>query len=157
MNHAVILVDVICGAAVRIADRGDKNMNIVWKYKIELADKNVFGEIEKERGILIPEELKKLVIEANAATPDKYNFMVGPTERVFGAILSFNKNEEDTDTVFTALEVIDNKMLFPFAIDPFGNYICMNLTKKEVVFWNHETGDISSTGKSLEDLLNNLY
>lgn len=33
-------------------------------------------------------------------------------DAVFGAVLSFNKNEEDTDTVFTALEVVDAKIYF---------------------------------------------
>lgn len=132
-------------------------MNIVWKYKIDLADESVFAEIENERGITLPDKLKDLVIKGNAATPDKYNFMVGSTERVFGAILSFNKDEEDTDTVFTALEVIKDKNLFPFAIDPFGNYICMDLADEEVVFWNHETGEISTTGKNIDDFLESLY
>lgn len=132
-------------------------MSMAWKYKIELEDENVFAEIEQERGIIIPEELKELIKEENAATPDKYNFMVGSTERVLGAILSFNKKEEDTDTVFTALEVIEDKNLFPFAIDSFGNYICMDLTTEEAVFWDHETGNVSSTEKNLKDLLKSLY
>lgn len=132
-------------------------MNIVWKYKINLADEGVFAEIEKERGAKIPDSLKKLIVEANAATPDKYNFMVGSVERVLGAILSFNKNEQDTDTVFTALEIIDDVSLFPFAIDPFGNYICMNLSDDEVVFWDHETGKVASTEKDLESFIEGLY
>ncbi len=78
-------------------------------------------------------------------------------DAVFGAVLSFNKNEEDTDTVFTALEVVDDKKLFPFAIDSFGNYICLDLTTEDVVFWDHETGEVSSTQKSLENLLESLY
>lgn len=132
-------------------------MSIVWKYKIELTDKNVFSAIEKKRGVTIPDDLKRLIIDGNAATPDKYKFMVGSTERVLGAILSFNKDEKDTDTVYTALEVIKDENLFPFAIDPFGNYICMNLKIGEVVFWDHETGDVSSTEKNLEELLKSLY
>lgn len=132
-------------------------MNITWKYKIDLADERVFAEIETERGIVIPDELKEVIIEGNAATPDKYNFMVGLRERVLGAILSFNKNEEDTDTVFTALEVIEDKNLFPFAIDSFGNYICINLITEEVVFWDHENGEISSTEKKIDSFLETLY
>lgn len=132
-------------------------MNIVWKYKIDLADENVFSEIEKSREIKIPDAMKTLILEGNAATPEKYNFMVGSTERVFGAMLSFNKNENDTDTVYTALEVVDDKELLPFAIDPFGNYICLHLCSEEVVFWNHETGEVESTGKKLDDFLESLY
>ena len=132
-------------------------MNIVWKYKIDLADEKIFTEIEKERGVKIPDSIKKLVVEANAATPDKYNFMVGSVERVLGAVLSFNKNEADTDTVFTALEAVDDKDLFPFAIDSFGNYICLDLRNEEVVFWDHETGTTASTEKNMESFIDSLY
>lgn len=132
-------------------------MSIIWNYKIDLVDKKIFSDIEKSRKIKIPEELKKLIEDGNAATPEKYKFMLGNVEKVFGAILSFNKGETDTDTVFTALEVIDNKELMPFAIDSFGNYICLNLESMDVVFWEHETGDIVSTEKDMETFMNDLY
>lgn len=132
-------------------------MSIVWNYKIELEDKKIFSKIEKERGIIIPDELKEVVMEGNAATPEKYKFTVGSTERVVGAVLSFNRKEKDADTVFTALEVIEDKNLLPFAIDPFGNYICIDLSKKEVIFRDHETGDVFSTGYNLKDFFDKLY
>lgn len=132
-------------------------MGITWKYKIDLADENVFGRIEKSRGVKIPDTLKKLIIEANAATPDKYRFMLGPEEKVFGAVLSFNEGEPDTDSVFTALKMIEDKRVFPFAIDPFGNYICVNLEKETILFWNHETGSYFSTEKELSEFLMQLY
>lgn len=132
-------------------------MNIKWNYKIDLADEKVFSEIEKDRKIEIPKNLVNLIKEGNAATPERYKFIVGSTERVIGTILSFNRNEADTDTVFTALSVIDNKSLMPFAIDPFGNYICMDLQKCTVVFWDHETGDVFSTDKELDSFMDSLY
>ena len=95
-----------------------------WKYKIDVVNQNVFSDIEKKYGIVIAEELRALILTANAATPSKYNFMLGATERVVGAILSFNEGETDTDTVYTALSTMEDKTLVPFAIDPFGNYIC---------------------------------
>lgn len=132
-------------------------MSIVWKYKIEIADVSVFAEIEKARGIKIPDELRSFIMEVNAATPSKYNFMVGAVEKVFGAVLSFNRGETDIDTVFTALTSIEDKNLLPFAIDPFGNYICYSLKDKKVVFWNHETNRVSPTEKNLRDFLEGLY
>lgn len=132
-------------------------MDIKWKYKIDLNDENVFSLIEEERGITIPKLLKDIIIDGNAATPEKYRFIIGSTERVLGAILSFNKGEKDTDTVFTALRVIEDKNLLPFAIDPFGNYICMNLSENEVVFWDHETGNVFDTEKDLNDFFEMLY
>jgi len=132
-------------------------MEIIWKYKIDLLDESVFDEIGNERSITIPTELKKLIKVGNAATPSNCKFMVGVNERVLGAILSFNKGEPDTDTVFTALKTVNDRNLLPFAIDPFGNYICYDVNKSIVVFWNHETNEISSTGKDLGQFLESLY
>lgn len=128
-----------------------------WNYKIDLVDEDVFAEIEQDRKVTLPEELKKLIIEANAATPEKYRFMVGTSEKVLGAILSFNKDEKEADTVYTALNVIENVTIFPFAIDSFGNYICIDLETNEVVFWDHETDRITNTGRSLINLIDSLY
>lgn len=133
------------------------NMNIEWKYKIEVANTDVFAEIEKERHISFPNELKELIIEANAATPAKYNFMAGSVEKALGAILSFNRNEADTDSVFVALSVISDTNLLPFGIDPFGNYICYSLKDKSVVFWDHETDGITAVSNSLSAFLESLY
>ena len=83
--------------------------------------------------------------------------MVGNTEKVLGAILSFNRNESDTDSVFTALNAITDINLMPFGIDPFGNYICYSLQDKKVVFWDHETDSISSVSDSLSAFLDSLY
>lgn len=145
---------VAFGAAVLTADRRD-NMN--WKYKIDVANQNVFSDIEKKYGIVISEELRALILVANAATPSKYNFMLGTTERVLGAILSFNEGETDTDTVYTALSTMEDKSLVPFAIDPFGNYICYSNKDNKVVFWDHETSGVSSTEKGLDEFLDSLY
>lgn len=132
-------------------------MAITWKYKIEIADMDVFGMIEKERGISFPKELKDFIIKNNAATPSSYNFMLGNDEKVLGAVLSFNRNESDTDSVFTALTVIDDKNLIPFGIDPFGNYLCYSLKDSVIVFWDHETGNVTSTGNSLTNFIGSLY
>lgn len=127
-----------------------------WKYKIELDNKGVFSEIEKDRGIKIPKELEELVVNANAATPEKCRYMLGNDERVVGAILSFNK-EDEADSVFLALNVVDDKNLLPFAIDPFGNFICLDIKDNTVVYWNHEINEVSSTGKNLSEFIESLY
>ena len=128
-----------------------------WKYKIDLKNTAVFHEIESDRGIIIPNDLKRLISECNGATPSAYKCMFGTDEHVIGAILSFNKDEQDTDSVFTALKVIENRQMMPFAIDPFGNYFCVDLSDEEVVFWNHESGTIESSGRKLDDFLEELY
>ena len=132
-------------------------MEITWKYKIDVIDLNVFKKIEAERKITFPEELKKFILMTNAATPSKYNFMLGNNEKVFGAVLSFNCNESDTDSVFTAFSAIDNNNLVPFGIDSFGNYICYSLKTNTVVFWDHETIKVESTQKTLTEFVKSLY
>ena len=128
-----------------------------WKYKIELSNEKVFEEIEKERGIIIPGMLKELIKETNASTPEKYNCIIGNTERVLGAILSFNKEDQDIDTVFTGLEVVKDKNLIPFAVDPFGNYFCLNTDNGEVLYWEHESQKTEGSGKTLNDFIASLH
>ena len=128
-----------------------------WKYKIDLSDENVFGVIEKERGVVLSDEFKSFIKEANAATPDKYTVVVGNAERVVGAIFSFNKNEQDVDSVFTGLAVVKDNNLIPFAVDPFGNYFCVNADSDEVLYWEHESQETVSSGKKLNDFIDSLY
>lgn len=132
-------------------------MNIDWKYKIDVIDLDVFTKIEAERKISFPEDLKKLIIEANAATPSKCKFTVDNVEKVLGAILSFNLNESDTDTVFVAFNAISDTNLMPFGIDPFGNYVCYSLCDKKIIFWDHETDSIAVVNDTLSGFLDSLY
>lgn len=145
------------GVAARSADKEKNTMNMTWKYKIDMKNLQAFADVEKFRGILIPEELKNFVAEHNAATPSRHHFMVRATERVFGAVLSFEKNETEADTVYPALEAVEDKNLLPFAIDPFGNYICYQLNEKQIVYWDHENDAVTTTGKSLKEFIESLY
>ncbi len=155
MQFADIQVVVVYGAVDQITDRS--KMSIMWKYKIDIKDMTVFDEIEEMRNIVFPEDLKKFVIKTNAATPSDYKFMLGNSERVFGAVLSFNRDDRDVDLVFTALNVISDNNLLPFAIDSFGNYMCYSIQNKTIVFWNHENGSIEYVAASLDKFIGLLY
>lgn len=132
-------------------------MSNQWKYKIELASKNVFKEIEKKKGVTLPKEFKDLIIKTNAATPKNNHFMLGNNEKLLGAVLCFNKDEPDVDSVFTALDVVDNKNYIPFAIDPAGNYICLDIITNKVVFIEHETDTVEFTDQTLSEFVDSLY
>ena len=132
-------------------------MDITWKYTTKIQNKNVFSEIEKERNIEIPVELKEFISRTNSGTPSQYNFMLGNIEKVFGAVLSYNKNEAGVDSVFTALKVVKNKDLLPFGIDPFGNYICYSAKDHLIVFWDHENNEVFSTKLGLKQFIESLY
>lgn len=126
-----------------------------WKYKEPLKDKNVFKEIEDKYDIKIPDTLKRLVIDANGATPEKYRVVVNNTERVFATVLSYNRG--DSDNVYTSLDRFVKKGLLPFGEDPFGNIFCIELKSNKVVFWNHELDKTVPTHSSLSTFINSLY
>ena len=126
-----------------------------WNYKIDLKSEKIFSELEKKRGIKIPDEIIELVRKANAATPEKFRYMVGTSEKVFGAVLSFNHG--DDDTIFTALDTVNNSSRFPFGIDSFGNYICYDLKSKQIFFWDHETDNFFPIAKSMNEFIDSLF
>lgn len=130
-------------------------MNLIWKYKSELLNENVFEEITQNYGLIVPEELKTLIKEANGATPDKTKVVIGNKERVFGALLSFN--EGDPDDVYTVLDSIEYKSFIPFGVDSFGNYYCYHVKKHEVYFWDHEENRMERSGYNLKEFLENLH
>lgn len=126
-----------------------------WKYKEPLKDKNVFKEIEDKYDIKIPDTLKRLILDANGATPEKYRVMVNNTERVFACLLSYNRG--DSDNVYTSLDRFVKKGLLPFGEDPFGNIFCIELKSNKVVFWNHELDKTVPAHSSLSTFINSLY
>lgn len=67
---------------------------------------------------------------------------------MLGSILSYNEDDKEADDVYTAMQSIHNQQLIPFAIDPFGNYFCISGDSHTVVFWDHEEGTITDTGKN---------
>lgn len=131
-------------------------MKLDWKYYEEIKDVEVFKELEKKYGVVIPDNLKEFINEHNAATPSKSTIKnSNGNERVFGAILSFN--ESDADNVFVALEVIKDKELIPIGIDPFGNYFCLSLVDESIKFIDHETSEKEDIANNIEEMVSKLY
>ena len=131
----------------------ESSTNNKWKYKIELADQGVFDKLEKDFNIKIPKILRNFIKDHNAATPQKYHFKVGNVERVFGAVLSFNK--KDMDNIFSVLKSFKYENKIPFAVDPFGNLIVYS--GGNIEFWNHETDIFTKVGNSLNSFIESLY
>lgn len=132
-------------------------MNTKWKYKVDLNTEDAFAKVEGKLATSIPEELKVLIMESNGASPEQNKVKVNGTEKVLGAVLSYNENEQEADDVYTALLSIQNKKLIPFAIDPFGNYFCISGDSHTVVFWSHEENRIVDTEEKLADFMSGLY
>lgn len=130
-------------------------MNIKWDFVVPV-DEKVFEEFKKKYDIEVPDDLQKLVLEANAGNPEP-NCVTDEngSERVLGAVLSYS--DKVRTTVFKALKRIPGKKYIPFAVDPFGNYFCENLLLGDVVFYDHETDEFVKIADSLDEMLRSIH
>ena len=132
---------------------------IKWKYVSPLQDETELTVLELQYCFLIPDDLKECIMENNAGVPSVSTLDIGGNVRkVFGGLLSFNK--DDVDSFFdyvTIFESDDRKGLkmFPFAIDPAGNFFCIENGK--VVLYNHESDQTTIVSNTFTDLLHKLY
>ena len=130
-----------------------------WFWRKELIDAGVLAEIEKTKQINISSELRELIYEGNAGTPLKYKYKLNDRVFSFGEMLSFNRyeKEEHIETIFMALETVKNDSLFPFAIDEYSDYWCIELKDNLVVRYNHKTGEVTETNIGIKEFMNKLY
>ena len=60
-------------------------------------------------------------------------------------LLSFN--EDDTENIYNVIEYFKgqfNGNILPIAMEPSGDYFCIDLTKNSIVYWNHENDVLTS-------------
>lgn len=128
-------------------------MELIWKFATPTTLEKI-QEVEKEQGIKLPSTLVKTILIGNNGKPSIMEFLsVNGTEHVLNTLLSYNR--DDIETVYKAFVHLQGTDLYPVANDPFGNLIC--LKGDEVVFWNHETNEITQVAKSFEDFLKSLH
>lgn len=130
-------------------------MHIKWNFVVPV-EENVFDEFEKNYGIEVPTDLRKLVLEANAGNPEPCNVTDEKgNERVIGSILSYSDKVQTT--VMKAIKRIPNKKYIPFAVDSFGNYYCEHLLLGDIVFYDHETMEFIKIANSLDEMINGIH
>jgi cell wall assembly regulator SMI1 len=131
-------------------------MGVIWNFVEKLDDASAIEAFEKENKISFPSDLKKSLKEHNAGIPSKGKFDTEKEqERVINSLLSFNK--KDAGNIYSVFPIVrrENNELLPFAVDVFGNYLCVKSGK--IVLYLHETGDIEFVADSFTDLLGKLY
>ena len=132
--------------------------NLKWRYTRGLKDINCFNSIKNKYKIDASEALKTCILSFNGGRPDKDAFDTEVTkEREMKRLLSFNRLDEEN--VYDILDVFkdDNVKLYPFAMDPAGNYICEDVENKNIIFYNHENKDKEYISKDFESFLDVLY
>ena len=130
-------------------------MNINWKY-VTPVSKEQIAEVEKTFNIIVPDELKAVIMVGNNGVPSKRFFDTDfSKEHELKTLLSYDKR--DIENIFSAFAVIrkENEKLIPIANDPAGNLICLD--GGNVVFWKHETNELETIADSITDFFDKLY
>lgn len=123
-----------------------------WKDCVKLIDN--IEDYEKEFKQKLPDDLKKAISENNMGSPFPNTFKLPNGEKnILKSMLSFNKKDKMNAYFCKKLEQIP-KEVFPFAIDPFGNFIC--LKNSQIVFFDSEQEKCEYLCASFSELLENL-
>lgn len=129
---------------------------IKWKFSVPLEKDGVLEDFERDYGVSIPTDLKRIIINHNAAIPDKDTFDYPTKGMVFAGLLSFNHSDEETVYMAASQFFQNGKLqLLPFATNGFGDFLCLKDTK--VVLWNHENNSTEDIADSVESFLNLLH
>lgn len=125
-------------------------------------DINTITIVECNLKIKFPKEYKTIVLEYNGASPEVNTFDTDKTKgRVAEYLLSFSLEEKMN--IIETYEILKDRLpnnIIPVISDPFGNYICFDFTKNNVisvVFWNHENNSIERVSDSFNDFIQSLY
>lgn len=129
-------------------------MDIIWKFASPV-DESKIDEVSKNENVVLPELLKKIIMEGNNGTPNRNAFSFGNNEDDFKTLLSYNPS--DKENVYKAIKILKeaNQKLYPFGNDPAGDFICLDGHK--VVLWDHETNKVIPLAPNVEDFFNGLH
>ncbi len=130
---------------------------INWNYVKPLQDQDAITAVCSKYRITLDETLLAILTNYNGGRPTPNTFDTAYSrEREFKSLLSYNKNDLETIYHIYSQDFIPNS-LFPFAIDPAGNYICVNLDNQSVHLLLHETLMSEPIASSSFEFFKNLY
>ena len=130
---------------------------LTWK-RVKPIENNSVSDFESNKGIIIPEALKKLIESYNGGRPSKKIFVTDEgQEYEVKSLLSYN--ESDIENIYKVSDYFltkYQKTILPFASESSGNYYCMNITNKSILLWNHENDEIKILASNLSDFISKL-
>ena len=133
------------------------NKKLVWKFKLNEITEEEILEYEEKFNLIIPNQLKDILREHNGCVVEPNRFDIKNSKgKVLASFISFSKRDAENAFVFTEI-LRKNKIesLIPFAMDPFGNYLCINDNK--VFYLNNETNETIFLNDSIQEFLDSLY
>ncbi len=118
-------------------------IEIKWTGKSIIADEKQLDSYEQLLDIKLPNDYKTCLMIEHGRSPMSPLIDVDGIQKVFGELLSFDKNE--TGNIFQAIEWLKDRLpkgVYPFAEDPGGNYFCFDFESEKkqlrIVFFNCE-------------------
>ncbi|WLR43227.1 SMI1/KNR4 family protein [Bacillus carboniphilus] len=117
--------------------------NLQWPFPDKEVSSEFIKEVGHELGYEFPEDYIECARINNGSAVIPYYFKVKDDVKVFGTLLSFDKESDDyIIRVFNNyIDTLPKKMV-PIVYDPAGNLICFDYKDHEenpiVVFWEHE-------------------
>jgi hypothetical protein len=107
-------------------------------------DERAISDLEKERGINLPESYKKFLMEFNGGrpVPSSFNFKDGTNGSTVDWFLGLHGDEYTG--LPKVLKIYEKRIphnYFPIAIDPGDNLICISVQgpdRGSIHFWDHE-------------------
>lgn len=132
-----------------------------WKYSKMLMGTDVITKFEREYSLELPKFFKEVLTFANGGRPLENLINIrGEKEYVVLAFLDLNTYKYETyKSIIKEINFEKNNFIFPFAIDPFGNYFCFSYKGNscEIIFYNHEKRVIEPLTEKIEYFLEKLY
>ncbi|KYH31385.1 SMI1 / KNR4 family protein [Clostridium tepidiprofundi DSM 19306] len=143
------------------------NNKIKWKFVKDTPSTEEIKNVETKFNIKLPLDYIECIKENNGGRPRPKIFdFNNHNEIVFASLLSVMK--KDKENVIDVYEWIKDRLpdnTYPFAKDPFGNYICFRYEGENVsiVFWDHEKANqnkeeaVKFICQTFDQLLDKLY
>ena len=133
-----------------------------WKYVEALKNKNAIIDFLNEQEISLPDDIITFISEHNAGSPENNRFDTNVhKECVFNEVPSYN--EDDPGNIYGIYagelrDVLRKHGLFPIAIDPGGDLICVDMTdQNKIVLLRTENDRREFISENIDGLLNKLY
>ena len=117
--------------------------DLTWPVPDDPVSAEYIIKVGRQIGYIFPSDYVECAVHNNGSAVLPYNFEVNEITRVFGTLLSYDKDSsENIVKVYHNYVSSLPKGLVPFPFDPAGNLICFDYKEHEdnpiVVFWEHE-------------------
>ena len=150
----------------------NENSKLIFKAVKENVTIEEIAALESKLKISLPKEYKDHILQYNGGYPDRECFITvdGIRSRIHYFYAIYNGEHINFETFFIMYKIDDNRMLrhiFPIAIDPGGNQICISTDEKDyghIYFWDHEAetnipsySNMSLIAQSFNEFLDALF